>query len=98
MGAKMAHLSRDIGNLEPIHQGESPCIEGSQRLGSSSNAHLAGIFPQADIASIMQPLLDPPMGVLEGQQASGVGVLPGQVGEPIQRLLPLFVGVFHLAA
>jgi hypothetical protein len=38
------------------------------------------------------------MGLLEGEQAGGVRFLPGQIGHPINDLLPLFVCVFHLSA
>src|SRR6266571_8319747 len=97
MGAKMSHLRSHIRDLEPIHQGEDPSIEGSQSLGRTSNPDLARIFPEGDIAAIMQPIFDAPMGLLQGEQARGVGFLPGQVGYPIDRLLTRFFSVLHVS-
>ena len=58
MRAKMAHLRSHIGDLEPIHQGEDPSIEGSQCFRSTGNPYLARIFPEGDIAPIMQPIFN----------------------------------------
>src|SRR5437016_1549742 len=68
MRAKMAHLGSHIGHLEPIHQSEDPSIEGSQRFRCPSPADLARIFPEGDISTSMQPIFNPPMGLLQGEK------------------------------
>ncbi len=75
MRAKMAHLRSRIGDLEPIHQGEDPSIKGRQSFRSTGNPDLARIFPEDDISAIMQPIFDTPMGLLQGEQTRGVGLL-----------------------
>src|SRR5947208_17189696 len=97
MCAKMANLRSHIGNLEPIHQGEDPSIEGSQCFRSTGNPYLARIFPEGDIAAIMQPIFDAPMCLVQGEQARGVGFFPGEVAHPIDRLLTRFFSVLHVS-
>ena len=63
-----------------------------------SHANLARIFPEGDIATSMQPIFDAPMGLLQGEQARGVGLLPGQIGQAINRLLALFCSVSDISS
>src|SRR5215467_406054 len=93
MGAEMAHGGSRIRHAEPIQQSEHPAIESSKRESSASQTNLAGIFPQGDIAPVMQAVFDPPVRLLERQQARGMRLLSGQIGQAIDGFLPLLVAL-----
>jgi len=46
----------------------------------------------------MQAIFDAPMGLLQAEQARGVGFLSGQIGHAIDDLLALLFSLFHLSS
>ena len=68
---------------QPTHQ----IIERRQHLRRLPAPHLAGVFMQADIAVIVQPVLDPPVPAAKDQQARRIRHGRRQAGDPIRHLV-----------
>jgi len=57
--------------------------------------HLPAI---CDITAPMKSIFDAPMGLLQGQQARGVGFVAWQISQSINSLLTFFVSFFDISS
>ena len=63
-----AHLIRNIGDVQEIHQSQHGVSEGRQDLGSTAGAYLRMIFSQGDITPPVQAIFNAPMASVEPQE------------------------------
>ena len=70
-----------------MNEADDQVAQGGHDLRGIASTHPRTVFGEGNITRIMQAILDTPMSLLKSEQARGVRLLAGQIGDLIDDLL-----------
>ncbi len=93
MSIKVAHLSSDIANADPIHQAQNGALELSETAGNRPGTALASVFPSTHVSTMVKTVFDRPMFSDQGEETSGRSLLHREAAQAVDDFMAKLVRV-----